>query len=408
MKIVIFSAYYWPETAGTAPYVTMPAEFLAGRGHEVHVAAGFPHYPQWKPLAKRRLSVVEEYGGVTIHRRPHTVPSKQDARSRAFYEASMLAAGSLNLATLPRPDVYIGVIPALSSGILAALASKIFRRPFGLIIHDLMGRGAQQTGIGGGGVAGALESVESRVARRASRLLVLTEGFRDFFVENGFAPSGVDVAPPWTPRSLDHIDPVAARRRLGWPDGDFVCVHAGNMGRKQGLSNLVDAARLLQLEGERGIKIILLGDGSERSGLESRAREYGLENFEFSGTASNERYDDTLVAADALLLNQLPSVADMSMPSKLSAYLAAGRPVVGAVDAASVAAAVLRAADAGPIVDPSDPRAMASALAALRNETSAVVASMGEHARAYSKSDLSAAAILPRYERFAEQIRSRQ
>lgn len=404
MKIAIFSSYYWPEKAGTAPYVTEPAEYLAAQGHEVHVAAGFPHYPQWRPLQKRSVSHVEVQNGVTIHRRPHTVPKQQDAASRAIYEASMLAGGLPNVVSVPKADVCVGVIPALSSGILAMLASRMRRRPFGLIVHDLMGKGALQSGISGARLGGLLAGVEARVAAQSDRILVLTDGFRDFFVDSGHEKGRIDVAPPWTRRTLDHIDHAEVRRRLGWDDADFVCVHAGNMGRKQGLSGVVEAAAILDDQEEKRIRFVLLGDGTERAELERQVAQRRLENVEFIDPAEDDVYDATLVAADALILHQLPSVSDMSMPSKLSAYLAAGRPVVAAASADSPAARVVAEASAGKVVD-ADPSALAKALRSIAALTPEEATKLGDSGRRYAAQKLGRDAVLSIYEEFMLTLR---
>ena len=92
------------------------------------------------------------------------------------------------------------------------------------------------------------------------------------------------------------------------------------------------------------------------------------------------------------------------MPSKLSAYLGAGRPVVAAVAAGSAAALCVHAAGAGPVVDPSDPEALADALQEIADLSLEEREALGANGLAYSQTVLSAAATLPLYERFAEQI----
>lgn len=407
MKIVIFSAYYWPEYAGTAPYITAPAEHLASIGHEVHVAAAYPHYPEWRALEPRRFANRETHNGVTVHRRWHTIPSQQNAKSRGVYEASMFTTGLTQFAALPRPDVIIGVSPALSSAMLARLASRIYRCPYGLIIHDLFGKGAEQTGMGGGRVGQMLNRIEGGVARRASRLLVLTDAFADFFAASGFDRDRIDVVPPWSLRERPTIDRDAVRNRLGWKPDEFACVHAGNMGQKQGLENIVEAARLLAVRNDRAIRIVMAGDGHERARLESISTSLGLKNIEFTGGLSDREYDEVICAADVLLLNQRPSVSDMSLPSKMTAYFAARKPVIAAVANESAAAQTMRAADAGPIIDPADSEALASALVDLSQQPR-LLEEMGDRAHTYADDHLSAAATLPQYARFVDHLIERR
>jgi colanic acid biosynthesis glycosyl transferase WcaI len=399
MRILIASAYYWPEFSGTAPYVTAPAEYLSSRGHDVHIVAAFPHYPQWEELEPRRFAAKVEHEGVTIHRRWHTIPTTQSARNRAIYEASMLGLGLTALPAVPRPDVIFGVTPALASASLAYAASRVFRRPYGLVIHDLMGKGASQTGISTGNVGSAIERVELALGRKAGRILALTDGMKQFFVDGGVPTDRIDVVPTWTLRRPPEIEQAQARRLAGWSDEDFVCLHGGNMGQKQGLNNVVDAADVLQRKGCERIRIILVGDGNDRRRLEQRAQELGLRNLDFMPMQPTDRYDQLVAAADVLLLNQRPAVADMSLPSKLSSYFAAGRPVIAAASSDSVAANEVERAQAGLVVDPSRPEALAAGLERLANERHQLE-ELGNNGKRYSESHLSSKAILPQYEQF--------
>lgn len=406
MRIALFSAYYWPEYAGTAPYITAPAEYLASLGHEVHVAAAFPHYPEWKELEPRKFASKTVHNGVTIHRRWHTIPKTQSARKRGVYEASMLATGLTQFAGLPRPDVIVGVSPALASASLARMASTVYRRPYGLIIHDLFGKGAEQTGMGGGKLSSSLNAIEMSVARKAKRLLVLTDAFKEFFVAGGFDPERIDVAPPWSLREIKPIDRDAVRERLGWRPDQFVAVHAGNMGQKQGLSNIIEAAKVLSDQGEDSVRIVMIGDGNDRKNLEAMVRSYGLKNVQFTMGLPNDEYDAAISAADVLLLNQRPSVSDMSLPSKMTAYFAAGRPVIAAVAEDSAAADSMRAAGAGPIVDPADADALASSVVRLRKLSASDREKLGSNGNAYSNTELSSEKLLHRYAEFADVLNS--
>ena len=406
MRILLHSAYYWPEYAGTAPYVTAPAEHLAAAGHDVHVVAAFPHYPEWRDIQGRKRRLTERRNGVTIHRAWHYIPSSPGTIQRAIYEATLMASGRIAQRGVPTPDAIIGVSPALASGALAQRASAHFKVPYGLIVHDLFSKGATQTGMAGGGVSAALEKVEISVAAGASKLLVLTEAFREHFVARGIEADRIVVAPPWSMRSLRHVDHAQARQSMGWQDDEFICVHAGNMGKKQGLINIVDAASHFDESESERLRFVFVGDGNDRADLETVACEKKLDHVTFLGGADDDTYDNAICGADVLLLNQLPSVSDMSLPSKLSAYLAAGRPVIAAVAEGSAAAAVVHASAGGAVVDPREPRATTQTVREWRSKAPEELDAIGAAGRDYAETQLSAAAILPEYERLAEAIAS--
>src|SRR5215217_2580446 len=138
LKVLITSSYYWPEGAGTAPYLTSLAEYLSSRGHEVIVGTTFAHYPDWRSSVSMARPFAEVRAGVKIRRRAQFVPWRQSAAQRALYEATLLASGLTALPLRGRPDVVIGTCPSLAAGLLARAASIAYRVPCGLIFQDLM------------------------------------------------------------------------------------------------------------------------------------------------------------------------------------------------------------------------------------------------------------------------------
>lgn len=385
MRIQFFSSYYAPERSGNAPYVTGLAEFLAQEGHEVTVATGFPHYPMWRLEGHTPLSLRERTNGVDLLRRRHYVPSKQTAARRGAYELSLLAAGATAIPLRRRPDVVVAVMPTLSAGLLGAATASSTRSPLVVLLQDLQGLGAQESGIQSGrSVAGIVSSLESRVLRRARCVGVIAEDFRPHVIAAGVAPERVRRVRNWPVYAQPLTSPAVTREQLGWQPADVVCLHAGNMGRKQGLDNVLHAAA--RLEDMPAMRIVLAGDGNDRRRLEREAQALGLRNVSFlQPRPSDGSWEALLAAADVLLLNQRASVGAMSLPSKLATYLAAGRAVVGAVGPESEAAREIEAAGAGVVVAPDDPDALARALAGL---ASTDAAAMGASARRYAETVL--------------------
>jgi glycosyltransferase involved in cell wall biosynthesis len=171
------------------------------------------------------------------------------------------------------------------------------------------------------------------------------------------------------------------------------------MGQKQGLDNLLEAARLLD---GSGIRIVLAGEGNDRSRLVERAAAMGCGSLLFAPLQEDRRFAEMLRAADVLLVNQRPGVREMALPSKLGAYFAAGRPVIAAADAQSETAKEVDRSRAGRVVPPADPDALARRLIELRSQP--------EKARAFGQSGLAYAqaymtdSALAGYDRFLERL----
>ncbi len=400
--VLIVGVNYWPEATGIAPYTTALAEHLARRGARVTVLTGMPHYPAWRvfPTYRGRVRVCERVRGVDLQRFRLYVPGRQTATRRALFELSF-ALHVLLRARPMGPDVVIGVIPNLGAGLLAAAFARRAGAPFGLVFQDLCGPAAVQSGLPGGGPAArAARTLEWGLARRAAAVAVVAPGFRRY-LEAGGVPADrivlvrnfVHLGPPRRP-------PAAVRAALGLPADAWLCLHAGNMGYKQDLGNLLACARLALGEAPR-LHLALVGDGSQRRALEAEAA--GLSNVSMLPLQPEEAFPDVLAAADVLLVNQRPSVRDMSLPGKLTAYFAAGRPVVAAVADDSETAAEVRAAGAGPVVAPGDPAVLLAALRALAADPERS-ARYGRQAQAYARAHLGAERALAGLEAFVARV----
>jgi GT2 family glycosyltransferase/glycosyltransferase involved in cell wall biosynthesis len=401
LDVLILSSYYWPETAGNAPYVTGVAEYLAGRGHRVTVATGFPHYPEWKSSARGFLGVRESHAGVEIRRRRHYVPRAQSALTRAAYEASLCAFGTT---ALPRhaPDAIVGVSPTLAGAVLARAAAAFYRRPYGLVFQDLQGPGASQSGVEGGRrIASLVELTEVRLARSAAAVGIIAEGFRPYFEQHGVHEDRIRRLRNWSQAAVATESVAEARARFGWSDSAFVCLHAGNMGHKQGLENVLRAASAVS---DPDVRIVLAGDGNERQRLETLAADLRLANVTFLPPQPQGIYEAMLRAADVLLVNQRSTVGDMSLASKLTSYFMAARPVIGAVASSSETARELTLAHAGLLTEPDDPEALASAITWMKGHPSEAD-SLGEQGHAYAEAQLAPATVLAEYEAFVRSIR---
>lgn len=402
--MLVTTSYYWPEAAGSGPLLTNVAEYLSEAGHDVMVVTGFAHYPDWRSSAARRLFATEQRAGVTVRRRWHYVPRSQSAGHRAFYELSLFALGLTALPRRWRPDVVLGTCPSLAGGAHAAAASRLHGVPYGLVFQDLMGLAAEQSGVAGGKrVARVVRRAELALARRAGRVGIIAEGFRRYLEAGGVASEKIDRLRNCA-RRVEPTETVAeTRERLGWRPDEFVALHGGNMGQKQGLDNLLQTAAFLR---DAGVRVVLAGDGNDRNRLERRARELALTNLDFIELQPPGRWEAVMQAADVLLVNQRASVTDMSLPSKLTSYFGAGRAVVAAASPDSETAREVGAAKGGIVVPPMDPRAFGEAILSLRGDPG-LAEELGKHGTMYAENVLSPATVLAEYESFVDRLANR-
>ncbi|MEU5695944.1 glycosyltransferase [Actinosynnema sp. NPDC020468] len=363
-SVAIVSLNYAPDEHGVAPYSTGLARGLAARGHRVRLLTGFPYYPRWRlPESYRRfrrgLAHTEREEGVDVTRLWHHVPRRSTGVGRVVHEASFAVHAAVRaFLDDARPDVVVGVSPSLLSLGAARLWASRAKVPLGVVVHDLYGRSTSEAGaVGGGRVAAA----ERALLARADGVAVIHESFRDHLAEvYGIPPERTTVIRNWVHvGGSPSVDQRDARVELGWPTGGIVALHAGNMGVKQDLVNVVEAARIAQHRHEP-VHFVLMGDGATRPEVARRAA--GLTHVSVVGPVTRELLPTALGAADVLVVNERPGMLGMSLPSKLTSYFCAGRPVVAAAHRDSSTAAELAASRGGCLVEPGDPLALLRAV----------------------------------------------
>lgn len=398
MKTAILGINYAPEPTGIAPYTHGIAAGLAKRGHEVSVLTGHPHYPYWRRDRRVGFRSQEFIDGVRVRRFEHPVPRRLSWVGRAFMELTF----GLQLLTTRwgRPEVVICVTPPLfASAMSAARARFTWRRPsLGILVQDMYSRGIAETNATSGLSAKGVRSIESLTMRMADGLSVIHTGFARDLTED----FNIDMRRIREIRNWNHVSPPDSlasaefREAHGWGPDDVVVLHAGNMGYKQGLENVVAAAEL-GLRSGKSVKFVLLGDGNQRAILQKLAAE--IPTIEFLPPVTDGEFPAALGAADVLLVNERPGVGHMSVPSKLTSYFNSGKPVLAATDVAGLTAVEIAASGAGVCVPADRPDLLLSE--AMRLGTDRELASqLGEAGRRYCGDLLSEDAAIDRYEQW--------
>jgi colanic acid biosynthesis glycosyl transferase WcaI len=402
LKVLLVAMNYAPERSGTAPYTAAWARHMAER-HRVTVLAGPPHYPEWRihdGFGGWREETTED--GVTVRRLRHVVPARPSALGRVLHEATFALRVLTERAT--RPDVVLAVSPPLFGAAAAARLAHRYEVPFGVVVQDIYTAGVREiAGSIGRGRAGAMiGDLERKVLGGADAILTIHDLFAARLAR-AIGPSAppIDVVGNWV-----HVPEVTStgaeqRRRLGWAD-ECVVLHAGNMGAKQGLENVVEAARMADTMGLH-VRYVLMGDGNQRPRLERMAA--GVERLQFIPSAEAAVYAEVLRAADILLINERPGVSEMSLPSKLTSYCAAGRPILAAAGVGGATDIAVRSSGAGIVIEPGEPAAMNKAVLELAGSPQ-WTAALGARGIAYAQQHHSSTSAMEGYDRWLARLAS--
>jgi colanic acid biosynthesis glycosyl transferase WcaI len=374
MHFVFIGINYWPDATGIAPFTTGRCEYLAGRGHQVTVFTGFPYYPNWRVPEpyRKHLFRDEERNGVTILRSWLYVPAHATAARRVLHEASFIASSALRALVRRKqhPDLLVVTTPPLALCLSTIMLSRFWKVPYVQHVPDLQPDAALDLGmLRPGRLTECLYTIERLGYRKAALVSTLTEAMRQKIISKGVAPEKLVLFSDWARPELFDVPAegggVRFRQSLGL-ENELLVVHAGNMGVKQGLEVILDAAG--RSREDRAIKYLLVGDGSVREQLEQRAKTLQLDNIRFVPLLPDEQFLDLLAASDISLVTQQKTVADIVFPSKVITLMSSARAIIASASPGSEVARVLKEADAGLLVAPEDPGALLDAIIALRKD----------------------------------------
>jgi colanic acid biosynthesis glycosyl transferase WcaI len=397
MKILVYGINYTPELTGIGKYTGEMSEWLAEQGHEVTVVTAPPYYPAWRvdegySAAQYRHEVIN---GVTVWRCPLWVPKVQSGLRRMVHLASF-AFSSLPIVLAQslrhRPEVVLVLAPAFFCAPGAWLAARIAGAKAWIHIQDFELDAAFALGLlSSKGIQVAAEWIEKSILRLFNRVTTISPNMVNRLIEKGVPIKRAGLFPNWVDTS--QIIPndeagKAFRNELGISQDAQVALYSGNMGEKQGLDILIDAAQKLQRFSN--LTFVICGDGAAKARLIERSQD--LPNVRFFPLQPFDKLNALLNMADFHLLPQRADAADLVLPSKLTGILASGRTVIAtAAEGTSLARLVQEAG--GLICPPENVEALADRIVELACDPESCRA-RGKIARCFAEGNLSKDAIL--------------
>ncbi len=403
MKILIHGINFAPDLIGIAKYTGEMAGWLAAQGHAVRVVTAPPYYPAWR--------VADGYGAgryqrenwrwdsgasAELWRCPLWVPAQPGGAKRLAHLASFAATSAPVMLAQARwrPDLVVVIEPTLFCAPAALLAARLCGARTWLHIQDLEVDAAFDLGLLPEGVLRRFAlGCEGALLRGFDRVSTLSEAMRERVIAKGIAPERAPLLPNWA--DVESIRPLSIpsplRAELNIAPETVVALYSGNLGEKQGLELLVEAARALK--DDPSVVFVIGGAGSARERLMAMAGD--LINIRWIPLQPAERLNDLLNLADIHLLPQRADAADLVMPSKLTGMLASGRAVLATATPDTQVGRVV--AGCGVLVPPGDGAALATALATLAADPARRRA-LGVAARAYAEENLAQGAIMSRFQ----------
>lgn len=361
MRVVVWGINYAPEFTGIAPHTVALCEYLRARGDDVEMVTTFSYYPAWQKLPEDRGVAfrTDVINGVKVRRCWHYVPARVSALKRILHEGSFVATSSLRALALARPDVFVVVSPPLLLGAAAWIVGALKSAPFVFHVQDMQPDAAVGLGmLRAGWFTRALYALEALAYRKARRVSGITQGMLQTFQRKGVPPSKLVYFPNAIELGGEQTGVARGefRRANGFGDDEFIAVYAGNLGVKQGLDVLIQAARLVK---NKRVRIVICGDGAQRDALIEMIREFGLPNVSMLPLQRGADYWRLLTDADLCLITQQAGTGNSFFPSKLLGLLACSKPVVTVASPQSELALSVVEGGFGVNIEPGQPARLA-------------------------------------------------
>jgi colanic acid biosynthesis glycosyl transferase WcaI len=405
MKLAVLCPHFAPDLAPTGEVITRIVLELAARGHRIDVVTALPWYihhrvePDWSGRLVRREDT--EWGTIKrVH--PFPVDKRSIVKRAAAFGGFSALAGVAALGG--RVDGVLAMSPPLTLGLTGWAVAAARRAPLVFNVQDVFPDVAIDVGaITDRRVIGAARALERASYRAAGAVTVLSDDLAEN-VRSKMVPAARDkvrVIPNFV--DTDAIEPLdrrtAYRSELGIGE-ETVVMYAGNVGFSQSLGLLLHAARALVGE---SVVFVVNGGGSARAQLEAQAAD--LPNVRFAPYQPAPRLSEVLATGDIHVVPLRKGLARASVPSKTYSILAAGRPVLAAVDEGTEVARVVERAGCGVAVAPDDPKEFVAGLRRLLADPAASSV-MGEKGRRFVEKWASPAAVATAYESLFDELRT--
>jgi len=395
MRISIHTMYFLPDFGSAPILINELASDLAARGHDVEVVTTIPRKrpPELKGLfcSRRRENefIVKRFW---TNAAPHPI-----ARLLAWniYTAWTI----LNALTLRKGDILILRTPPLQLGLTGFLAAKLRGVRVVLNVQDIHPDLSIESGIlRNRSAIRFAQGLEKWVYRISDHIIVIGEGFLKNLLAKGVPRDKLTMIPNWV--DTDFLKPVSKDNSVAGKYGlkdKFVLMYSGtiSISSNRALERVVEAAA--SMKREEDVVFVIVGEGLKKPELERKAEDCGATNVRFLPFQPYEDLPRLLASSDILLVPLDTEKSQMSVPSKLYNFLAAGRPILALAPRDSEVALLVRENRCGDVVSPDDIAGIREAILRLKRDAG-VRGELAANARRYVVENFARTMIMDRYE----------
>jgi glycosyltransferase involved in cell wall biosynthesis len=392
MKILIFNQYFWPENFR----INEIAEGLHLCGYEIHVMTGKPNYPSGEFFFGYRGWGIKKdfWKNIPIYRVPMFARGNKSTIRLVLNYSSYILSSLILAPLLLRKTKYDLIFVYGVSPIFQVIPASFFGWlkgvPVVLWVQDLWPQSAEATGyIKSSLILKALEKLVRFSYAHTDLILVQSKAF--IAPVSKLAPK---IPVLYYPNSVDkyfYSPKKLVNLNIHSLESGFTVLFAGNVGKAQSMETIVLAAE--KLLSFKEIRIVIVGSGSKIDWLSKEIKQKRLANIFLEGSYPSETMPILMRKASVLLasLKNQP-ILSLTIPNKIQAYLAVGRPIIASMNGEG--ARIVDESKAGISVRAEDPKALACAILKMYRMSDDQRLELGENGRAYFKSNFDEDALI--------------
>lgn len=399
LRILVITQYFWPENMRINDLVRDFTE----KGHSVTVLTGLPNYPEGEVFEEFKAAPdhFDHYHGAQVVRVPMLPRHKRSLSLILNYLSFFTSAtvvGAYKLRGKQFDAIFVYAVSPIMAAIPALLIGRLKKAPVFVWVLDLWPETLRAVGVlKNPALLSAVGKMVSWIYNRTDYLLVQSHGFFENvkkYCTKEIATERIVYFPSWAEDDFSGAMPPDSTL-LTRDSSVFTVVFAGNLGEAQDFPAVLDAAEALV--GVVDVRWVIVGDGRMSDWLGQQVVSRGLTNVFLLGRHPLDEMPALFACADALLVSlKTNDVFEKTIPGKVQAYLASGRPLLGMIN--GEAARVIEESGAGLTCSSGDAKGLAHITSALARTDSDGLRAMGESGRQYYLSNYSKPLLLARLE----------
>ncbi|RJG09221.1 glycosyltransferase WbuB [Pseudomonas cavernicola] len=335
LRILVVTQYFWPENMR----INNMVEGFVAKGHEVTVLTGLPNYPEGQVFAayQKDPEQFSSYFGARVVRVPILPRGRRSITLALNYLSFFTSASVLGAYKLRRQEfdsIFVYAVSPIMAAIPALVIGRLKRTPVFVWILDLWPETLSAVEIvKNKRVLALVGKLVSWIYNRTDYLLLQSKSFGDnvrMYCTKYIAPERLVYFPSWAEDDFSG-DIEGPSDVLVRDDSVFTIVFAGNLGEAQDFPAILEAAETIKAE--LPVRWAIVGDGRVSAWLHEQVAARGLTNVLLLGRHPLEKMPPLFATANALLVSlKTNEVFEKTIPGKVQAYLASGKPVIAMID----------------------------------------------------------------------------